>query len=152
MGSPRISEGFPVPQSCPWFAMSADVSMATTPQEATAGAVPPPTDSEMGEAPKADRELSDRERAAVRQSAFIVVSRLALIFSNANFLVEFYFADSNLPYDKCVGLSYSSLPLYLRDIGSCGHCTRQTKVTGCQYPLYLRSSVCASTRRMVRSG
>ena len=84
--------------------MSADVSMATTPQEATAGAVPPPTDSEMGEAPKADRELSDRERAAVRQSACTERPHSLPSHSNTNngLLVEFYFADSNLPYDKCV--------------------------------------------------
>lgn len=54
--------------------MSADASMETTPQEVKADSTeiaPAPVDAEMAEAPKADRELSDRERAAVRQSAYM---------------------------------------------------------------------------------
>lgn len=58
--------------------MSTDTSMEPATSAAKVDSEAPVTvaaDTEMGEAPKADRELTDRERAAVRQSASLSLYR-----------------------------------------------------------------------------
>ena len=76
------------------------------------------TTTENGEAHLADGTLLEEMKKAVKQSAFALFFLLSIKPSSDFFLggwwcpcqkkVEFYFADANLPYDKCTNFSILS--------------------------------------------
>jgi hypothetical protein len=63
------------------------------------------TTSDHGEAHLADGTLLEEMKKAMKQSAFVikVMSALLIFGAPCQKKVEFYFADANLPYDKCTG-------------------------------------------------
>ena len=110
--------------------------------------------NENGETHLADGTLLEEMKKALKQSAFAFFcyrsSSCSLFFGvSLSKKVEFYFADANLPYDKCTNfLVFSSLFSLLNEwfslTGLCGPYTRKIQNTGFRFRLLHPSNGCAS--------